>query len=242
MESSKPSRQVLEATPAKALTFLRALGTLVDVRALLASAGYTDADQLEGWTGLHAASGFNPTKPAGVNVDKTARDAIVQLDAWDEGGFRRSRAALGRLHPEQCEFVFENLEPAQGPEAILGVAEFLKRLDLLEAGRSDKTREADAAAINTLAVRGIDKKERTRLADLVKAAQAGCGNVTAGDAAKANEEELLALHAWYSDWADTARAVVRKRSHLISLGLAHRRSRKDEENEPGVETEIAQVS
>jgi hypothetical protein len=43
--------------------------------------------------------------------------------------------------------------------------------------------------------------------------------------APADRREALAkLRAWFDEWAATARAVIKKRSYLIRLGLAARKS------------------
>jgi hypothetical protein len=38
------------------------------------------------------------------------------------------------------------------------------------------------------------------------------------------EQALLGLRNWYTEWAELARLVVKRRDHLIGLGLAERRS------------------
>jgi len=43
-------------------------------------------------------------------------------------------------------------------------------------------------------------------------------------APEARLQGLTALKLWYDDWSATAHALVRKRAHLIRLGLATRRS------------------
>jgi hypothetical protein len=41
-----------------------------------------------------------------------------------------------------------------------------------------------------------------------------------------HEADRLALRAWYTDWAETARTLLRNRNALIRLGLARRQKRK----------------
>ena len=227
-------RRTLDELPPKVLAFLRGLGLCPSALAAVASAGYTEATHAQGWTLLHKVSGFHPGSPL-ATTDVKVRDAIIELDRWDEQGLRRIRAALGHHHPDQAAFVFENLEAAQGAEAVLTVARLLERLTTLEQGRSDATRDADKAAIATLTTRGITPQERARLAELVTVAQSAKVPVVAetpADASAANEQSLLELHAWYTDWSETARAVVRRRDHLIRLGLSKRRSKKSEQAEP----------
>jgi hypothetical protein len=225
MSAKSYQQQQLEAAPERALLFLRGVATNQQIRFAMASGGYGDAEQAEGWQLLLAASGYAPQKP-GQDADAAARQAIVELDDWDEAGYRRIHAALQRLHPEQDAFVFAGLEANRGPSAVLGVAILLDRLDQLQGGS-----EADRAAIATLEKRGITASVREHLRGLVALAQAA----KAGDAPvaesvpTAQQQALEALYAWHRDWSETARAVIRRRDHLILMGLAKRRSRKDDE-------------
>ena len=154
---------------------------------------------------------------------------MQELDSWDEDGFRRVRAPLERLHPEQAAFVFAGeLAASTGPAAVLGVKTLLDRLDELEKGKSRKaTRAADHAALKTLAGRGITKEERVRLRALVDAAQKLDEPAPLPVSAPADRQQaLVKLYGWYKDWSETARSVVKKRAYLITLGLAKRKSPK----------------
>ncbi len=225
------SRETLEDTPLRVLPFLRAVGTSVPIRSILRAHGFTADEQKLGWTLLHAVSGF--TDEAKVETtDVRVRDAINTLDAWDEDGFRIVRAGLTRLHPAQKEFVLANLGPSVGTGAVVGVKTLLARLDALEKGPERKgTRKEDHAALETLAARGIDAKERARLADLVHTAQSATETEAPDEEGKAAREEayvkaLVALRVWYVDWSEMARSVVKRRDYLIRLGLAKRKSAK----------------
>jgi hypothetical protein len=225
--SNKTYLQIqLETTPERALPFLRAIATNQSIRYALLGAGYSDAEQAEGWKLLLAATGYAQQKPS-PDADAAARRAITELDEWDETGFRRIHAALERHHPEQDAFVFAGLEPSRGPAAVIGVAKLLDRLDQL-----DKGNEAERAAIATITKRGITAELRAHLRSLLTVAQS-VGPVDAPSAPDAStvtqQQALEALYAWYKDWSETARAVIRRRDHLILMGLAKRRSRKEEE-------------
>lgn len=226
---STPSRSTLERAFDKVPRFLRAIARHRAVSTAMTQVGYTNADQQEGWDLLHRAAGtLRHTPPVAGPIPSA--DAIVELDAWDETGYAIARAALERRHPEQAAFVFEGLKAEQGPEAVIGVRTFLQRLEALEAApERAETREADQAALATLATRGIDAAERARLASLV---------ATASDVAPVMdappnddvEAALLALYAWYKEWSETARAVIKSRRQLIYLGLANpRRARVEPE-------------
>ena len=207
------SRQTLEETPARVLSFLRAVGTTPAIRALMASRGYEASDHQEGWDLLHSVSGYTPeTPPQGVDVK--VRDAIVTLDNEDEDLFRILGPALRRLHPLQAKYVLDGLGPAVGPAAVSSVKLLLKRLDSLETSPERiATRPQDHAALATLAKRGIDAKERARLSALVEIAESG-----------EHDEPHLAglgqLYAWYEDWSAVARSVVKRSDYQCRMGVA----------------------
>lgn len=225
------TRETLEETPVRVLPFLRAVGTSRPIRSILRACGFTAAEQKLGWTLLHAVSGFTD-EPAAETVDVNVRDAINTLDAWDEDGFRIVRAALTRLHPAQKTFVLANLGPSVGVGAVVGVKTLLGRLDALEKSPERKaTRKEDHAALDTLAARGINAKERARLADLVHTAESATESEAPDEEGKGAREEayvkaLGALRVWYVDWSEMARSVVKRRDYLIRLGLAKRKSAK----------------
>jgi len=226
------SRETLEETPARALAIVRAIGTSRPIHALMAAYGYTAEDHKEGWSLIHAVSGFSEDAPLQA-VDVKVRDAIVALDKWDEDGFRLVRASLTRRHPEQAKFVLDGIGPSTGPAAVVGVKGLLERLDALEKGPARKnTRKADLAALATLAKRGIDAGERARLAMLVVVAES-VGEAPDPQDAEARVkrdgdyvEALTALRAWYEEWSETARVAVKRRDYLIRMGLAKRKASK----------------
>ena len=118
------SLKVLEGTPARVLTFLKGVN-FHPIRASMQRAGYSSHDHDEGWKLMMRACG-STNNNAGQSDEVTA--AVGQIDAWDESGYRRVRAALTRLHPEQCEFVFAGgLVAGAGMEAVVGLTMFLDR-------------------------------------------------------------------------------------------------------------------
>jgi hypothetical protein len=191
-----------------------------------------------GWNLLSKASGYVPGV-ASPSDDVAARAAITDIDAWDEPGFRRIDAALLRLHPEQHKFVFAGLETARGVGSVLSTTTLLDRLDQLEsAPERAATREADQAAIATLTSRGITPEVRSHLRELIQVAKTAAPPVFPTDAtAEELEQALSELRAWYRDWSETARAVVRRRDYLVMLGLSKRRGAKAEDD---VEVDIVE--
>lgn len=233
---SDVSQQTLRATPLRCLQFLQAVGTTAAIRGALAVRGYGSEEHQEGWDLLHNVTGYNSVPSP--EEDRTVRDAIRTLDEWDEDGFRIIAATLHRRFPEQEAFVFEGLSASKGPAAVLGVRRLLDRLDALESAPDRvASRATDQAAIAVLARRGIDSKERTRLRALVATAESApefsLSNAQALARAQAEQQRgLVALREWYAEWAGIARVAVKRRDHLIYMGLARRRLRADEENTP----------
>ncbi len=234
------SNEVLQRTPERVLPFLRAIGTNAAIRNAMGAAGYTEADHEEGWKLLLGVAGFAPgAQPVSMH-DASARSAIAELDAWDESGFRRIRAALDRFHPEASRELFEGVTASTGAGAVVAITTVLDRLDAFESGS-----EAHKAAVATLDKRGIGKNVRQQLRDLIAIAKKAELPATLPQPATESveqSEKLGALYAWYRDWSETARAVVRRRDHLQQLGLAQRKRSKrsedvggDEPAEPGIE-------
>lgn len=234
--SSTVGLETLEATPTRALTFLRAVGTHLAIRATLLAHGYTDADHQEGWALLHAASGFGVGTTIDA-IDADVRDAIRALDTWDEDGFRIVSATFQRRFPTVADKVLAGIGPSNGSAAVVGVSTLLDRLDALSQSQAPD----DQAAIALLSKRGIDAAERTRLRALVAKAQSvdatAASDLAAAQASQqANAQRHLAalaqLRGWYEEWSDIARATVKRRDYLIRLGLAARRSPKKPEPKP----------
>lgn len=235
--STNVTRETLEDTAARSFVFLRGVASNIVIRTALKERGYTTAEHLRGWNLVHGASYYaEPTAELKTDgAGSQAVRALKLLDDWDEDGFRVVTATLRHRHVAQAEFVLEGLKPTTGPAAVLGVAKLLMRLDALENSPDrEATRDADHAALATLESRGITKAERTRLRGLVEQAQVlGETDTESPAAAAAREEEHVAalhkLRIWYVEWADIARSTIKRRDHLITLGLAHRKPRKKDE-------------
>jgi hypothetical protein len=237
-----PSDTVLDETPARALKFMSAVSTNPTVRAILERRGYTDAYHEKGWELLLKASGYKRAAPPAAPSRPEAAAAIAELDKWDEPHFRIARAALAEF-PEQRDFLFTDLEPQTGAGAVVSVTTFLDRLDQLEKDKNRKaTRKTDLAALAKLSERGISEAERARLRGLLKVSMASPEpSAAAAKASKqpkpdaANDAEprkaKLALWTFYSEWSEIARADIKRRDHLIQLGLAKRKAPKKTEKD-----------
>jgi hypothetical protein len=237
MPTKSYQQQQIDETPERVLSFLRAIATNQKIRFAMAGAGYGDKEQAEGWQLLLMSTGY-AVKKLGLNADAAARQAIMELDDWDEPGYRRIHAALSRLHPEQDAFVFAGIEASRGPSAVVGVAKVLDRLDQLEKGN-----KVDQDALITLSKRGINAELRQHLRGLVCIAQAASPMDLPADPPMSDTQQasLGSLYVWYRDWSETARAVIRRRDHLILMGLAKRHARK-EEDETTDEADVSTAS
>jgi len=236
--SPKYSKQVLEETVPRAAKLLNAIGAEPVIRTLMKQGGMTDEHILEGGQLLLACLGQLPSPAAQKDTEEASqqRAATAELDQWDEPNFTRFGATLRRHFPSAGAYVFHNLMSSTGAEAVVGVATLLTRIDALDKGsdpaRGD-TKKDDKKAVELLATRGLDKKERARLADLVEVALRPTTTLAPLDesvlARQAKREAALtALKDWYEEWAATARTFVKKRSYLIRMGLASRKSAKKE--------------
>ncbi len=239
LSDSGLSARTLEDTPGRAVTFLRGVGTTPAIRIGMRARGYSAADHSEGWRLVQAASGFTGDDEQEVRTDRVVTEAIAALNANDEDLFRIIRSA-SRKHPAAVAFIVAGLAPVDGPEAALGVETLLERLNALQSGAERKaTRKDDAKALATLAERGLHKTERARLAALVATAKTLRDDRTPDDDAEAAATAayigaLDELRGWFEEWTQVARAAIKRRDHLIRLGLAERRppTKNEEPSDP----------
>lgn len=228
VETVNVGQETLDGTPVRLMLLLRGIGTLKAVRETLRAVGYSASEHARGWQLLHGCSGFVESDG---DTDAVAA-TIAELDAWDEPKFTIAEAALRHRHPAQHAFVFRDLKPARGVEAVVGVHTFLSRLDALESSpdRAD-SRVADHAALATLAERGINAAERERVGALVRAAESLSDDDDTEQSvltAAEQEKRMRAARAFYEEWSTIARTLVERRDHLIRLGLAQRRYTAEE--------------
>jgi hypothetical protein len=224
------SATTLEEAPRRTLTFLLGVSRSEVIRALLAESGYDADTHAEGWVKLQAVGGHAPG--GGLPpINKETSEAVKTLDQWDEGGFQLLELAWQHRYPEQLAFVLSGgLHAESGNASVMSVATLLSRLDELESSPSRKdSHEQDVAALALLARRGISKAERKRLAELVATARS-FRTPEAPKLTVSPEEHhaaLLALYVWLTEWSGIARLKIKRRDHLILLGLAKRRSKKE---------------
>jgi len=210
----------------RALNLLSGIARFPEIAGALSGYGYSQEEHALGWALIAEAGGKNLMVIPHEVTPNVVRDAIAMIDGWDESTFRLASKALLRGHPAQHAFVFEGLKPDTGLGSVLAVQTFLERLTALESSvEREATREADTAALATLASRGINREERERMGELVRLAQSipTGGGASAEEAAATREEQrkaaLIELHFWWDDWAEVARQCISKRLYLRAMGL-----------------------
>jgi hypothetical protein len=234
MANTTVSLEVLEETPARGARFIQAIVASPIIRTIMARAGMATEDLAEGRSMLLDCLGANltPALEAETEQSKTQQEAAAELDLWDEPNFMRFGATLKRYHPSAYDYVFENLKASTGSQSVAGVATFLLRVQKLEDGSDAAraaTRKDDQRAVERLDRRGLTTAERKRLKKLVDVALGPTDplkNLPAEDETRDAErvEKLREFRDWFEEWSTVARAVVKKRSYLIRMGLASRRS------------------
>ena len=221
--------ETLDETPSRMITFLNA-ASRSEIFIHLETIGYSAAIHSEGWKLLEATSDarFLPSPDAKPPTTAEAA-ALAEVDAWDEDGFRIANASLRARFPEVHKALMDGLSPARGPAALLGVTKFLNRLDTIErTGQPKGAREA----IALLATRKIDKAVRANLRAKIKLAQtpsvlARMDEAALARAAEQRKNALIAARAFFEEWSELARTVIKRRDYLIRLGLAQRISRTE---------------
>jgi hypothetical protein len=222
--------------------FLRAASTKPDIMQLMMGLGYSEAEHKQGWDHYLKMLGYRGATavPAAIPMNTTDQlRALTQIDRFDEPAFRRASAALGRLHPYQCEYLFGGgLAAKTGPESVGSVQTFLDRYATLRDGTDPNranTREADRAAAKTLEDRNIINPQlETELRGLIEIIKKPAPlptpvQITASE--EALQEAALAFSHWLSDWRGTAQAGVHRRDFRIMLGISKRRVAVEEDDD-----------
>jgi hypothetical protein len=157
-----------------------------------------------------------------------AAQAIGALDAWDAPNFNAARAVLDGRHPTVSRFMFHNLTPAKGVEAVSSVLTFVDRYAQLRDGQAEGVSpEEGRAAVALLATRKIiDAQREAELRALIETAQRGARpeELSAAQEADPRKQQAAAEYiAWLREWREVARAAITRRDYRIALGLAQRR-------------------
>lgn len=223
------SRQQLEKAPERVFRFLMALGRYPVIMRHLEEVGYSPKDHQDGWDLLHQLSAYN--QPKSTPSASSYKEALASLDRWDEPNFRRASAALQFRYPEQHAFLFHDLKAEQGERAVLSVQTFLDRVEALEhASRPERKASAkqDKEAVQLLYQRKILSSESLQqLRAWLHTAKSSpqTDHLVDAETLQAKQDKWLGQIAqWFAEWSQTARAANLRRTHLISLGLAKRRT------------------
>jgi hypothetical protein len=226
--------------------FLRAVGTRPAIMRDLLAVGYDLEEHHAGWGLFLALCGYDLGAPAEVSRPE-AQAAMEQLDSWDGPAFARARAALGRHFPEQAAHIFAGLDAQSGVASVAACKRFLDRVQELREGSDPAraaTREADRQAVARLEQRRaltpeIEQRLRALLAQAMQLTE-----LPAVDVAREREVQSAAqrFKAWLEDWRATAAATIARRDHLISLGLATRRSSSGEVEDESAAPEVSVAS
>ncbi|MBK8011532.1 MAG: hypothetical protein IPK13_09285 [Deltaproteobacteria bacterium] len=142
----------------------------------------------------------------------------------------RRFASLKRHFPEVHDYVFRNLSQTEGPEVILSVSTFLRRIADLTRSTSGLGDEGKRAKM-LLEQRGL-KSSVVRIAQDLLERVGTIESEEASTSPEALEVEIQraeqALWTWYLEWAQIARVAITRRSLLRQLGfLAARGSRAE---------------
>lgn len=224
------SRETLDATPGRLLSLLNGIGTRPAIRGILGGVGYSDAEHLRGWGLLHAATGFSVTS-SGNEVNRKALDASATLDNNDERVDTLISASLKHRAPAARAYLLEGIKPGTNADSILYFTALLPRLAAVHALKVDAKKVPArqlATAAEILAQRGLGPKRCAELEVLLADAQAVESTPapsTAGLDREGLDAKLRAARAFYEEWSELARQEIKRRDHLILMGLATRRSR-----------------
>lgn len=220
------SDETLDATPARLLDFLRGVGTRPEIQAALGAVGYDHAEHQHGWKLLHACSGFAPSESA-PQVDRAVADAINLLDSRDERAHSLADATLKHRAPSAHKALLGGVSPGRGAESVVYFSQLLDRLDALHAGTLDGVSAKDArTALDVLERRGFTAEWRSEHRALVRAAErfAGAPPKAAAETQGTLTQHLRNARAFFEEWSRIARTELKRKDHLILLGLATRKA------------------
>jgi hypothetical protein len=218
--------ETLAATPHKMLTFLQATSKHPHLMAVLAPRGFTQAERDRGWRLLQKVSGYRD--PGEIAPSQTPQETHKKLEDWIDVNLAIFALSLRHRHPDQYAVVFAEPAPSKAEGVVVAATKFLDRVESLEA---DAQSPDNLAAVATLRARGLTDDERASIRALCRDARNGDPSAASiqGAAQTARTTEAMYLYearAWYEEWAGIARKLIERRSDLILLGLARRKSGK----------------
>jgi len=220
------SDDTLDRAVGRAVKFLLGVGTVGEVRRALDARGYDDAEHARAWGLVDKVSGRTSLAPPALTpaASRTV-GARRSLEAWLAQNLAIAAATLQFNFPAQHTFVFaEGLEADVGADGVVAAQRFLARVDALGGPKRAAARDGDTRALAQLERRGVGAAARAELRELIAAVQKGDPKIApAAPVVALDRADKAALYAWYTEWAGIARSLVKRRDHLIRLGLAARR-------------------
>jgi hypothetical protein len=162
-----------------------------------------------------------------------------RLDEFENQWFPIAKAALSRHHPALGEAFFANLSQSQGKGTTFGLMTFVSRLETLAEGEAPFGADGPVARA-LLAERGITAEVEAEAHALVEEVYSIAPEEKAASNNAERDEAEADLWAWYLEWSAVARAVIKDKATLRSLGFRKRsRAGSDEEDSSDDEQDAA---
>lgn len=192
------------------------------VLSALASRGFTDADRATGWDLLRAL-GTTQCVPIRTSMDNSA---FSSLDAWRREWIRLVRVSLAHGFADLDAKLFRRIDGATQPSLEV-VSVFLNRFEKLERS-SDATTQA---ALAKLRERGFTAERREEAKQMLQAVLQFKPPKSPDPAMRraAIRKAEAALWAYYIEWSQIARTVIKDARLLEMLGY---REGQAPDNEP----------
>lgn len=201
---------------------LRLLNSLINrnVRSLMVERGFDDAELAKGWRLFERAAGKDIVMKGSISLlDGTAKKLLAKADQWENLHFTLADATLRHEYPELHARLFLNLTKTSGPELLVNITTFLRRLDELEQEGDQHT----DSALALLAKRGLDRAARDAAQALMdEGINLDFNNLPTGLAGEAAERQQHIDHMWHwtKDWSEIARTVVEDKRLRIHMGIS----------------------
>jgi hypothetical protein len=199
----------------KAQRVLKLLYGLRDRRVAeaLALYGFTEADRDQGWVLLQSLAQGKLLAHASTMNPKL----YEQLDDWENRWYPIASASLKARFPKAHAWLFLNLQQTSGLETVISVGTLVERIEKLADAAGDEGPKAKAL----LEQRGLNAatlNEAKALLAKVKVTAEPNALATAVTPEQQAQSEA-ALWAWYLEWSEIARVVIRDKRLLRELGF-----------------------
>ena len=205
----------------RAFEFLMGMGE-PRARRAMAGYGFAEADLEDGWARLIALS-----KVPVLIVESASAEALAALDAWENRWFPIIDAVLRPTHPSVHELVFRNLRQTEGSQVLVSVKLMLDRLDAIARPEEEGgLAEAGEQARAHLARRGVTEEVLDQARALLARVPESPHNDEPIADPEARDAAEAHLWAWYLEWSGIARATIKDRRVLNSLGFRGRGRKK----------------